>query len=176
LQFRPGFDRAFAVSAQQTRNRAVEVARHPEENQMTQTENVASWRDLIDQLTPPEVSTLAAMERDNFTPHNLLVVARSSANNSLAVTMIGDVEPPAGASHVYEWDADTAAAHRLFDVASWEISDQIAVDVCGKQYPDGSTDLEIRVQAPDVISPADARRLGPALIKAADEMERLDRR
>jgi hypothetical protein len=139
----------------------------------TTPENVTSWRDLTDQLTPEEIAGIEAMELAGETRGNLLVVARSSASARLAVNMIGDVPPPRGAVRVYEWDdLNTAEVHRSFDLASWDIDgDEIAVDLSGRQYTDGRADLEVLVHLDAALTLAEARQLGMALLAAADNGE-----
>jgi hypothetical protein len=73
------------------------------------------------------------------------------------------------------------AALRAFDGPEWRIkhttdhgrrADIVAI-VVGLQYAEGHAELEIIIDCPDtpLITPAEARRLGRALIAAADSAE-----
>jgi hypothetical protein len=88
-----------------------------------------------------------------------------------------DLAPPTRATLVDEWDSN-GAAFRAFDGPEWRIKHttnhgrraDIVVSVIGLQYADGHAVQEIIVDCPDtpVITPAEARKLGRALIAAAD--------
>ncbi len=88
-----------------------------------------------------------------------------------------------GGGRVTGWD-EIGAAFRVFDGPEWRIkhsSDHgrradIVVSVVGLQYADGHAELEIIIDCPDtpVIAPTKARKLGRALIAAADAVKRLD--
>jgi hypothetical protein len=65
--------------------------------------------------------------------------------------------------------ADTDAAHRSFDVASWDINDGIAVDLW-KAIPDGNVNLEIVFHVHGALTLDEARQAGAALIAAAAEV------
>ena len=76
---------------------------------------------------------------------------------------------------------DIGAALRAFDGPEWRIKHttdhgrraDIVVTVVGLQYAEGHAELEIIIDCPDtpLITPAEARRLGRALIAAADSAE-----
>jgi hypothetical protein len=78
------------------------------------------------------------------------------------------------------WD-DIGAAFRVFDGPEWRIKRatdhgrraDIVVSVVGLQYAEEHAELEIIIDCPDtpVIRPAEARRLGRALIAAAGAAE-----
>ena len=82
-----------------------------------------------------------------------------------------------GGGRVTGWD-DIGAAFRGFDGPEWRIKHtanhgrraDIVVSVIGLQYADGHAEREIIIDCPDapIITPAEARRLGRALIAAAD--------
>jgi hypothetical protein len=87
---------------------------------------------------------------------------------------------PSGATCVDEWD-NIGAAFRAFDGPEWRIKHitnhgrragiaDIVVSVIGRQYADGHAECEIIIDGPDapVITPTEARKLGRALIAAAD--------
>ncbi len=88
-----------------------------------------------------------------------------------------NLAPPAQATWVDEWD-NIGAAVRAFDGPEWIIeraSDRgrradIVVSVIGLQYADGHASREIIIDCPDtpIITPAEARKVGRALIAAAD--------
>jgi hypothetical protein len=86
--------------------------------------------------------------------------------------------PPTGAARVEEWDNITGAAFRAFDGPQWRIKHtidhgrraDIVVSVIGLQYANGHALREIIIDCPDtpIITQAEARKLGRALIAAAD--------
>jgi hypothetical protein len=73
---------------------------------------------------------------------------------------------------------DTTGAARAFDGPKWTIKHttdhrrraDIVVSVIGLQYPDGHVERKVVIDCPDTptITPAEARKLGGALIAAAD--------
>jgi hypothetical protein len=93
----------------------------------------------------------------------------------LTLRAIPNVPPPAGASHVYNWDWDDAhtPVHHAFDLKSWDVDgDKIAVDLSGVQHADGSVRLEVQTHLPNgALTPDEARALGDALLAAAATSE-----
>jgi hypothetical protein len=85
--------------------------------------------------------------------------------------------PPTGATWVDEWD-NIGASFRAFDGPKWKIKHttdhrrhaDIVVSVIGLQYADGHAERQVVIDCPDtpIIASAEARRLGRALIAAAD--------
>jgi hypothetical protein len=88
-----------------------------------------------------------------------------------------NLAPPTGATRVDEWDT-TGAAFRAFDGPNWTIEHttdhrrraDIVVSVIGLQYADAHVERKVVIDCPDTptITPAEARKLGSALIAAAD--------
>lgn len=76
---------------------------------------------------------------------------------------------------VDEWD-NVGPAFRVFDGPEWSIDAnhgrraEIVVSVIGRQYVDGRAECQVVIDCPDtpIIAPAEARKLGNALIAAAD--------
>ena len=98
--------------------------------------------------------------------------------NDLATEL--DLAAPSGATWVDEWES-IGAAFRVFDGPEWRIKrvanhgrcagvGDIVVSVIGRQYADGHAEREIIIDGActPVITPAEARMLGRALIAAAD--------
>ncbi|OBB90707.1 hypothetical protein [Mycobacterium sp. 852002-40037_SCH5390672] len=91
--------------------------------------------------------------------------------------MKSNLAPPAGATVVDEW-VNVGAAFRVFDGPEWSINHaghglpgaDIVVSVVGRQYVDGHAECHVVIDCPDtpIIAPAEARKLGRALIAAAD--------
>lgn len=91
-----------------------------------------------------------------------------------------NLAPPAQAIWVDEWD-NIGAAVRAFDGPEWIIKhaidrgqrSDIVVSVIGLQYADGHALREIIIDCPDtpIITPGEARKVGKALIAAADSAE-----
>ncbi|HTY33851.1 hypothetical protein [Mycobacterium sp.] len=91
-----------------------------------------------------------------------------------------DLAAPRGATCVDEWES-IGAAFRVFDGPEWRIEPvsnhgrcpdigSIVVSVIGRQYADGHAEREIIIDGVDtpVITPTEARKLGRALLAAAD--------
>ena len=79
---------------------------------------------------------------------------------------------PTGAPWVDEWD-NIGAAFRAFDGPKWRIkhtADHRRRADIGLQYADGHAECEVVIDCPDtpIITSAEARKLGRALIAAAD--------
>jgi hypothetical protein len=103
--------------------------------------------------------------------------ARDRGND---LAMKPDLAAPSGATCVDEWD-NIGAAFRVFDGPEWRMKHitnhgrradigDIVVSVIGRQYADGHAERKIIIDGPDtpVITPTEARKLGRALIAAAD--------
>jgi hypothetical protein len=85
---------------------------------------------------------------------------------------------PTGATWVDEWDNIGAAFRAFFDGPKWRINHtadhrrraDIVVSVIGLQYADGHAEREVVIDCPDtpIVTSAEARKLGRALIAAAD--------
>jgi hypothetical protein len=92
-----------------------------------------------------------------------------------------NLAPPTGATLLDEWD-NIGVVLRAFDGPEWRIKhtpDQgrradFVVSVVGLQYADGRAERKVIIDCPDVpiITAAEARKLGRALIAAADSAER----
>lgn len=94
-----------------------------------------------------------------------------------------DLPAPSGAIWVDEWES-TGAGFRVFDGPEWRIKHvanhgrcadigDIVVSVIGRQYMDGHAEREVIIDGActPVVTPAEARMLGRALIAAADAAE-----
>ncbi|ORA07735.1 hypothetical protein [Mycobacterium arosiense] len=89
--------------------------------------------------------------------------------------MKDNLAPPSWATMVDEWD-NVGPAFRVFDGPEWSIDAnhgrraEIVVSVIGRQYVDGRAECQVVIDCPDtpIIAPAEARKLGNALIAAAD--------
>ncbi len=91
-----------------------------------------------------------------------------------------DLAAPSGATWVDDWES-IGAAFRVFDGPEWRIKrvanhgrcgnvGDIVVSVIGRQYADGRAEREIIIDGActPVVTAAEARKLGRALIAAAD--------
>lgn len=96
------------------------------------------------------------------------------------LAMALDLAAPIGATCVDEWES-IGAAFRVFDGPQWRITHianhgrcadigDIVVSVIGRQFADGRAEREIIIDGActPVLTPAEARTLGRALIAAAD--------
>ncbi|OQZ92141.1 hypothetical protein BST11_06500 [Mycobacterium alsense] len=91
-----------------------------------------------------------------------------------------DLAAPIGATWVDRWES-TGTTFRVFDGQEWKIKPvadhggrdpigDIVVSIIGRQYADGHAEREIIIEGADasVITPTEARKLGSALIAAAE--------
>jgi hypothetical protein len=97
----------------------------------------------------------------------------------IVIAMKLNLAEPTGATLVDEWDI--GPAFRAFDGPEWRIKHatdrgqraDIVVSVINLQYADGHPLCEIIIDCPDtpVVTSTEARKLGRALIAAADAAE-----
>jgi len=154
---------------------------------MSATENVQTWRDLADQLTPEQIAELEYCEREQVPPgltkpENLLNRARGQINENLIQAVCAGIAAPADSidkpSRWIEWDHGdycrmfTSAATRTVAGAN------ITVSVLGNQSYDGRIDRWIYIddsafRDAEIMTAEHARALSAALAEAADAMDRL---
>jgi hypothetical protein len=148
---------------------------------MTTThDDATSWRDLADQLTPPQIAEIEYCEREGIPPglaepKHHLNAARAMAQRNLLQALCADIALPveAGSGEVYDWEErDNDRFGRMYGISSHGLG-TTTVDVVGVQYNDGRIERHVLVYEPDDLTAEQARELGAALIEAADEIERL---
>jgi hypothetical protein len=146
------------------------------------TDNTAhTWRDLADQLTPEQVTTLDRIEADllargapaDIVATVLLDHARYNAQHNLADTaMFGHLPAPAVARFLSHFEKNSTGSWlRRFDGAIRDIDD-IRVEVIGIQHGDGTIDRAVCVNGEELTS-SQARELAKALVAAANEADQL---
>jgi hypothetical protein len=162
----------------------------------------ATWRDLTDMLTDPQIEELEewSTRLDSRGPEELrLGLLRLAANlayeNVLAARYADVVEPP-DAVRVDKWrDIDdlhdggsgTGPFRRFTSSATWTVGADgqepgYQVDINGFQFPDGSTRRWVTSRRDDdgsddaciTPTPRQSRQLGHAFIAAGDWAETLD--
>lgn len=119
---------------------------------------VTTWRDIADQLTPPQVAELEHYEHHGGTTSWLLLQARNYARDNMHDLII-DVPPPPDA---VRWCCDGRT--REFMAAPASVGD-VTLRVCGRQHSDGATERWVELSAPDVkLSAAQVRALPHATL------------
>lgn len=152
----------------------------------THSDNVTTWRDLADALTPAQVSYLEQWESHPEVPpladggvrspedhaESLLFSAREYISQNAAAALYADVAPPADDGTYYPWEhIGDGRWTRFFTGTEREVG-ETTVRITGMQYADGTITRTITAHCEDVDA-ATARLLAAALIEAADELERL---
>jgi hypothetical protein len=163
-------------------------------------ENAETWRDLTDQLTPEQIAELEESERNPYIIFelpggnrrqtveelrtSLLRKARSAARDNLAGMLYAEVPEPAGVTRLHRWDGDFDlrsfdGTRRPVEVNGKDLDGNdavVSVDIWGTQHPDGHVERTIMVDGSldDLLTLEQARRLGQALIEAADEAETMN--
>lgn len=146
---------------------------------MGSPENVTTWRDLADQLTPGQVAELEYCEREQVPPGlasagGHLNYARKLAELNIARAVLADVAAPVDAVEIDEWtDWDDGLYQR--DFTSW-VHSGCEVALRGFQFSDGRTERYIWCGGCDELTADDARQLAVALVEAADTIDRLEGR
>lgn len=168
---------------------------------MTPENDTVSWRDMTDQLTDKQITELEGYERQppalvdlsrvggyrrqttEELRDSLLCKARTHAEDNLSDAMSAHVPPPAGVVSLWDhWHNDGEGELRYFDGTSRRVErdrgEDVEVRICGTQYLDGHADRdEIRVynvHGDDILTLAQARQLGRALLDACDEAEQMN--
>jgi hypothetical protein len=149
----------------------------------TTPENVPSWRDLRDQLTPGQVAELAHCEHEvrGYTPRVLLCVARRYATDNASDAFYGGAPLPAGAT-ACPWQGDEPQAYRYVRGADRRVDGHnLVVYTTAVQRQGGTIDAEdpaecaaVRIENinyDDGLTLAQARQLASVLAEAADEIE-----
>ncbi|WP_460353538.1 hypothetical protein [Mycobacterium sp. ZZG] len=152
----------------------------------THSDNVTTWRDLADALTPAQVSYLEQWESHPEVPPLADGVSAprkttqrpyySRRANTSARTLLrllyADVAPPAEDGTYYPWEhIGDGRWIRFFTGTEREVG-ETTVRITGMQYADGTIIRTITGHCEDVDA-ATARLLAAALIEAADELEHL---
>lgn len=150
----------------------------------TPDDTATTWRDLADQLTPEQVASYERTEQ-YFRGHGipggtatatLLDYARCDVGGNLADAAYGDVPAPPGSVSVDKW-----MDHSDFGLARgvvWrEFSEGgLSVDIDGWQKCDGTAVPEISLYLDEgqKLTSSQARSLAVLLVRAADELDRLN--
>lgn len=140
------------------------------------TDTAHSWRDLLDSLTDKQISHLAAST--HMSEPDLLEVAQDYAEQNRIQTDYAHIPAPAGATHTFPWSDDFGdGVSRGFYGAEWPVG-EVAARIVGEQSTDGSTTQTIEVRHRErtngELTANEARKLGLALIAAAEELDRLN--
>jgi len=137
-------------------------------------ESARTWRDLSDQLTPAQILELQREERTGCSPGALRWQARQYAQAALGDILQGDIDAPADATEVHEWETgyhEDGSWSRTFKGTCRKAA-AFTAEVFGVQNQDGSTTREVHVcGGEDFLNSAQTRELAAALLEAADEVE-----
>ena len=166
------------------------------------TDNVASWRDLADQLTDEQVAEIEYMERENIPPRvtaeqGHLNYARMAAAHNLVQALHAGIPTPADLGKIRarsefgfadatevddwtEWDRleNQTIYARPYTASARDVG-PVTVELAGVQYADGQVRRYILTRPNSFgndgeMTAAQARALAAALLDAADEIERMD--
>lgn len=150
---------------------------------MTNNDNVTTWRDLADQLTPQQVAELEYCEREQIPPgltepHHRLNGARAMIRRNIAQAFCAGVPVPADAidepSDWDEWDDGAAQFQRVYTV--WDTTiDGTEVKILGFQNEHDRIYRRIFIDGDlDDVDAKTARAIAAALTAAADRLDQLD--
>ncbi len=150
---------------------------------MNRIGNARTWRDLMDDLTIGQIVDLEASEKRRAeTPAQLLRLARDWIAHNLIQMECADIPAPADAIDTpLDWEQSGSGYRRGYTV--WERSGErpgadellFVVQVQGRQYSDGRITRQIVALAElEGIDALEARRIGAALLEAADALDALD--
>jgi hypothetical protein len=153
---------------------------HRREHTMTNSDDTAHiWRDLADQLTPVQVTTLDRIEADllargapaDKVAAALLDHARYHAQRNLDDTaMFGHLPTPAVTRFLNHFEENSTGNWlRRFDGAIRDVDD-CRVEVIGIQHGDGTISRAVCVNGEELTS-GQARELAKALVAAANEAD-----
>lgn len=144
------------------------------------TDNVTTWRDLADQLTPEQVAEIEYCERHQIPPgiaseQTRINHARALIRSNLAQAFCADMPAPADAidtpSEWIEWDDQHY--ERVY-TAHQSAVNGASITVVGYQRSDGSYHRGIYVDGTlENLDSGTARTLAAALTEAADQLDRL---
>lgn len=145
------------------------------------TENITSWRQLADYLTPAQVQSFTRREaKYPGLPAELLVgQARAHVEgNRIDQERFGHVPDPVGATYIWHWQVDRQDGgwRREFEGRDWHVG-RLTAHLCGQQLPDASVTARVGIDCPtgEEFSAEDLRRIAAALCEAADELETITR-
>ena len=142
-------------------------------------DNVTTWRELADQLTPLQCAQAEKLERDALAgpadiAELLLEVAREHAHKNLnGQLMFGHLPIPTDANRLWHWERADEGWRREFTGTERD-RQGFAVTICGVQQADGSVSRWANVYS---IDPApdcrvdDLRAMASLLLAAADELD-----
>jgi enoyl-CoA hydratase/carnithine racemase len=145
---------------------------------MTSHENTsATWRGVVDQLTPEQAARFELLERSDDDPATLLAMAREMAADNVTagvVVLSGEIAVPPDAVRTYGWQTYGGRTWREFDGSTRRVGDA-TIRIVGRQFGDGTCERWIGLSATydEEFQAAQARELAAALQAIADETERL---
>ena len=144
---------------------------------MTSPDNAAAtWREVVDRLTPEQAARFELLERSGDDPAALLAMARELVADNMtgAGVLSGEIAIPPDAVHTYGWQAHGERTWREFDGSTRHVGYAV-IRVVGRQFTDGTCERWISLSAThdEEFQAAQARELAAALRAVADKTERL---
>lgn len=147
------------------------------------TDNVTTWRDLADQLTPQQVAELEYCEREQVPPglateQHRLNGARAMIRHNITQAVCAGVPVPADAidepSPWDEWTDEGQHFQRVY--TAWDTTiDGTEVKILGYQNEHDRIYRRIFIEGElDDLDAKTARAIGAALTAAADKLDQLD--
>lgn len=144
-------------------------------------DNATTWRELADQLTENQRSSIARLEQEldgrASAPEYLLSLARDCIEGNLTDMAYSDIPAPAGTTWVGDWEKNLKQEGWSRSLVWWRFgASDLHID--GSQQCDGSYNREIALYAAKDdctrLDSAGARRLAASLVAAAAELDRLN--
>lgn len=149
----------------------------------TTPDNVTTWRDLADQLTPQQVAELEYCEREQIPPglateQHRLNGARAMIRRNIAQALCADIPVPADAidtpSDWDEWQDEHQHFQRVYTAHDAMIGGT-RVQILGYQNEHNEIYRRIYVDGTlEDLDAATARTIAAALTAAADRLDQLD--
>ncbi|BBY15771.1 hypothetical protein [Mycolicibacterium litorale] len=147
----------------------------------TTPENVRTWRDLADQLTPAQLAALEREERvgasSPYRDGALRYEARRYVVGNIGTAMVGAIAEPSDSTGCLDWDTDWCedGSWSRYFYGTERKAAGTTIRITGRQYEDGRTEREVLVEGgiDNALSVDEAKQLAAALLCAAEEVERL---
>jgi hypothetical protein len=143
---------------------------------MSPDDTAATWREVVDRLTPEQAARFELSERSGDDPATLLAMARElvAENMTGAVVLSGEIAVPPDAVRMYGWQAHGERTWREFEGRTTRVGYAV-IRVVGRQFTNGTCERWISLSAThdEEFQAAQARELAAALQAVADETERL---
>ncbi len=145
---------------------------------MTDDINTATWRDIADQLTPPQIALLEGAD-GRMSVEDLRDIAIEDVSFNQLQDRYKHIAPPAESESFTAWfDLDEGGVLRTFRTREWPQVGDVTVRLGGIQHVDGrverNIDMYVREHSDGELTAAQSRALAAVLVEAAAELDRLE--